>query len=110
MRIAISCLLLFLFGGCCKVFCDGTELMVSFQRFKAIDTDTVLFVKFLPGAITNPIDTVRLLSTVSPSDTTKSAVSHSISSAFEWKVLLPSLNKQYTAEDFELTNQKCKCG
>ena len=108
---AMLVFVLFLLAGCCKVYCDGTDLTLSFEKFKARDTDTVLFVSYLPGtAQTTVVDTFRIHYQISPTDTTHSSVSHSISSRYDWKVLLPSLNRQFVFEDFKLTNEKCNCG
>lgn len=111
MRGIVCILLLIFFTGCCKVYCDGTELAVSFRKFKAVDTDTVLFVSYQPGSgQTKPVDTARFLYQISSTDTTRSSFSHSISSSYDWKIQLPSLNRQFVIENFALSREKCRCG
>ena len=111
MKTIVAVFSVMLFAGCCKVYCDGTDLGLGFQKFKAKDTDTVLFVKYLPGsAQTKPVDTSRILYRVAPTDTTHSSVVYQISSGYDWKVLLPSVNRQFVFESFELTTEKCNCG
>src|SRR5688572_12426802 len=111
MRILSSLMVLLCFTGCCKVYCDGSELLVSCEKFKARDTDTVVFVSYLPATgFTKVIDTFRILSVIPVTDTSRSSVFHAISSSYDWKVLLPSLGKQYVFENFELSNKKCSCG
>jgi len=111
MNFFLSLISLISLAGCCKVHCDGTELGISFEKFKARDTDTVLFISYLPGSgQTQMADSFRILSAISPTDTSKSSIAHSISSKYDWKVFLPSLNKQYVFEGFELNADKCRCG
>jgi hypothetical protein len=62
MRVVTSFIVLFLLTGCCKVYCDGSELLVSFEKFKARDADTVVFVNYLPATgLTRVVDTFRIL-------------------------------------------------
>lgn len=98
-------------AGCCKVYCDGTELGVGFRKFKAIDTDTVLFIKYELGTQqTTIIDSFFIRYTIPLTDTSQSSVSHSISSGYDWKIKITSLNKQYLVTGFELTTKHCNCG
>lgn len=109
-RIAVL-VLLFVFAGCCKMYCDGTDLVVSFEKFKATETDTVLFVRYLPNTNqTQVVDTARITTQISPADTSRSAVARSLSSAYDWKVLLPAAGRQYVFEHFDFTTEKCNCG
>ena len=111
MRCFLSFIILILIAGCCKVHCDGTELGVSFRHFKANDTDTVLFFSYAPNSgRTQVVDSFRIISVISPADTSRSSVSHAISSKYDWNIILPSLNKQYIIEGFELNSDRCKCG
>lgn len=111
MKTLLALFILFFLAGCCKVYCDGKDLGLSFEKFKAKDTDTVLFVKYQPAtAQTKAIDTSRILYKISQTDTTQSSVAYEISSNYDWKILLPSLNRQFVFEGFELTNEKCNCG
>jgi len=111
MKTFFACCLFLLLAGCCKVYCDGTELTVSFEKFKARDTDTVLFVRYVPKTgRSQVVDSFRIVAQVLPSDTSRSSVVRSISSANDWKVTLPSANKQFFIENFDLTTEKCNCG
>ncbi|MDB5206713.1 MAG: hypothetical protein JWR72_1788 [Flavisolibacter sp.] len=110
MKVILSLLLFFLVTGCCKVYCDGTELGVSFRKFKAVDTDTVLFTKYQPGTQqTTIIDSFLISYAIPATDTFQSTVSHSISSAYDWKITVASVNKQYIITGFELTGEHCNC-
>jgi hypothetical protein len=111
MKTVFAFLLLFVFAGCCKMYCDGTELAVSFETFKARDTDTVLFVSYAPGTgRMQKVDSFSILSQLSPADTSRSSVVRSLNAAYEWKVTLPSVSKQYIFENFDFTTEKCNCG
>ncbi|HET7897466.1 MAG TPA: hypothetical protein VFL47_07345 [Flavisolibacter sp.] len=111
MKTITAFLFLFLFAGCCKEYCDGSELLVSFENFRARQTDTVYFVSYVPKTgRTQVVDSFRVLSQVLPTDTSRSSVVQSLSSAYDWKVTLPSASKQYLFENFDLTTEKCNCG
>lgn len=111
MKTIPAFLLLLLLAGCCKVYCDGTELTISFEKFRAKETDTVLFVSYVPkSGQTQVVDSFRILSQIAPSDTSRSSVAQSISAKYDWVVTLPSVNKQYVFENFDFTTEKCNCG
>ena len=111
MRFILGFLIAIALAGCCKVHCDGTELNISFEKFKATETDTIIFFSYVPGnGQIQLVDSFRLLSNIPPADTSKSSVSHSISSKYDWRIILPSLNKQYVFDNFDLGSDKCKCG
>jgi len=111
MKYLVACCLFLLLAGCCKVYCDGTELTLNFGKFRARETDTVLFVRYIPKTgWSQVVDSFRILAPASPSDTSHSSVVRSISSAYDWKVTLPSANKQFVIENFEFTTEKCNCG
>jgi hypothetical protein len=103
--------LLLILAGCCKEMCIGNEIVVSFEKLKAIDTDTVLVIKYQPGTqLVKGLDTARIYSNVAPTDTSNSRVFHTITAGFDWKILVPSVNKTYTVTGFILTKQRCPCG
>jgi hypothetical protein len=111
IKIVFGCLVLFVIAGCCKVYCDGRELGISFRKFKARDTDTVIFSRYVPKTgFTKLVDSTPIFSVIAPLDTTRSSLSYSISSSYDWKIWIPSLNRQFLFENFELTNEKCNCG
>jgi len=111
MKIVFSCLVLFVLAGCCKVYCDGRDLGISFQKFKARDTDTVIFYRYVPKTgFTKLVDSTPIFSVIAPLDTTQSSLSYSISSSYDWKIWITSLNRQLLFENFKLTNEKCSCG
>lgn len=110
MRLTLFCLLVFGIVSCCKEYCDGTALMVSFEKFKANDTDTVSFVSYVPATgQTRKVDSFALISPVLPPNA-RSSVTQTLNSAYDWKIILPSVSKQYLLQDFELTTEKCNCG
>lgn len=96
MRFLVPCVMLVFFAGCCKMYCEDTELTLSFEKFKARDTDTVYFVSYQPkSGLTQVVDTFRILSVIPAADTSRSSVFHYISSQYDWKVIVPSLNREY---------------
>ena len=111
MKFLVAFCLLLLLAGCCKVYCDGTELTVSFEKFRARETDTVLFVRYVPKTgRSQVVDSFRMVAQVLPSDTSRSPVVRSISSAYDWTITLPSVHKQFLIENFDLATEKCNCG
>ena len=110
MRRTIVYFLLFCLAGCCKVYCDGTELMVSFEKFAASDTDSVYFISYVPASgQTQKVDSFLVTTPVLPAGT-PSPVIQTLQSNYDWKVVLPSVNRQYLIQNFELTTEKCNCG
>ena len=107
--IFVACAFWFL-AGCCKEMCIGDEVTISFERFRAVETDTVWFVRYSPDNNTQALDSFRILSQVAPIDTGRSSVAQSIAASFHWTVRLPSLNKEYRFENFDFTTEKCNCG
>jgi hypothetical protein len=104
-------LIVFLITACCKVYCDGRNLHISFQKLKSVDTDSVLFIRYKPKTgLMQTIDSSWLYNSVSPADSSRSSLFHTISSDNDWKIYLPSINLYYTITDFVTTTEKCKCG
>lgn len=112
MRILLAGILLVMFAGCCKVYCDGRNLGISFRKFKAGQTDTVIFISYMPNAnFASKVDSFALISPVPPPyDTLPSSVSYSLSSAYDWRVTVPSVNRQFLLQNFQLTTERCSCG
>lgn len=111
MKLLFPLLLFVAMAGCCKEFCSGNEIILSFEKFRAVDTDTVYVVRYQPGTQwTKIIDTARLYSNVAAADTSRSRLFHTITGDFDWKIHLPSLNKSYTIADFSVTKKRCPCG
>ena len=103
--------IVFMLAACCKVYCEGNELAVSFRKFRATETDTVLFVRYQPQTgFSRVIDSMPVFSVVPPADTSFSTLTHFISSSYDWKVFIPAVNRQFLFEKFQLTNEKCNCG
>ena len=110
MKTMLAVFSVLVLAGCCKEMCIGDEVTISFERFRAQETDTVWFVRYTPENPTQPLDSFRILSQVAPADTGRSSVAHSLSANFHWAVRLPSLNKEYRFENFDFTTEKCNCG
>jgi hypothetical protein len=110
MKIILAVFSFLLLAGCCKEMCIGDEVAISFERFRATETDTVWFVRYAPDNPAQALDSFRILSQVAPADTGRSSVTHSIAANFHWAVRLPSLNKEYRFENFDFTTEKCNCG
>ena len=110
MKLIFVACAFWLLAGCCKEICIGDEVTVSFERFKALETDTVLFVRYPPHNSTLALDSFRVVSQISSLDTSRSSVAQSLSASYHWKVSLPSLNRDYRFENFDFTTEKCNCG
>ncbi|HEY1021632.1 MAG TPA: hypothetical protein VGE06_04940 [Flavisolibacter sp.] len=110
MKTILAVFSLLLLAGCCKEMCIGDEVTISFERFRATETDTVWFARYAPDNPAQALDSFRILSQVASTDTGRSSVTHSISANFHWTVRLPSLNKAYRVENFAFTTEKCNCG
>ena len=108
MKLIFAFAVIFLAAGCCKIICVDGEVTISFEKFKAAETTTVVFVRYPPGS-TQALDSFSVLSIVPVGDTSRSAVAHSISVDYNWTVRLPALNKEYRIENFVFTKEKCNC-
>ena len=100
-----------LFAGCCKEYClKNPQVHISFQNFKAVDTDTVFVLRYESGG-SRQMDSSALIKSVSPADTANySSVYLDITPETDWKIVLPSRNKQYVFSDFEVVSGRCNCG
>jgi hypothetical protein len=97
--------------ACCKIYCeDNPELTVLFGNYKAIDADTVYIIRYVKG--TQQItDSLAVISNVSQTDTINhSALYKNLSPAFDWKIIIPGVNKQYLFTDINTESGKCPCG
>ncbi|MDQ3277191.1 MAG: hypothetical protein M3Q06_02630 [Bacteroidota bacterium] len=110
MKPIVAVFTFFLLAGCCKVMCIGDEITISFEKFRAVETDTVLFVRYPGNGGTQALDSFHVTTVVSPADTGRSRVAQSISASSHWKIKVPSLNKEYRIENFDFTTAKCNCG
>ncbi|RYZ29531.1 MAG: hypothetical protein EOO10_06000 [Chitinophagaceae bacterium] len=108
MRVLVTMFFVLLVAGCCKVYCDGRDLGISFRKFKTVETDTVVFESYLPKTNTK-VDSFAFAATVPPTDSTQSTFSYPVSSAYDWKITLPSINKEFVIENFKLTKDQCSC-
>jgi hypothetical protein len=108
MKITLAFFLFILFAGCCKEICIGGEVTISFEKFRAVETGTVWFVRYPPGS-GQALDSFSVLSIVPATDTGRSAVSQNISVDYNWTVRLPSLNREYRFENFDFTTENCSC-
>lgn len=100
-----------IFSGCCKVYCEeNPELLVLFGNFKVVDADTVYIIRYNKG--TQQIsDSTTIINQVSPADTINhSALNRALSPTYDWKIVLPSVKKQYLVTQIETESGKCPCG
>jgi hypothetical protein len=109
MKTILAVFSFLLLTGCCKEMCIGDEVTISFERFRAVETDTVWFVRYATENNIQALDSFRILSQVAPTDTGRSSVAQSISANHHWTVRLPSLNKEYRFENFDFTTEQCNC-
>lgn len=97
--------------ACCKVYCEeNPELLVLFGNYRVADVDTVYIIRYNKG--TQQIsDSAAIINNVSPTDTINhSALNKSLSPAYDWKIVVPSLNKQYLFSQIQTESGKCPCG
>ncbi|HWI93139.1 MAG TPA: hypothetical protein VNT20_17800 [Flavisolibacter sp.] len=99
------------FSGCCKVYCEeNAELNVLFGNFRVADADTVYIIRY--NKATQQIsDSTAIINIVSPADTVNhSSLYRALSPTYDWKIVLPSVNKQYLFTQIETESGKCPCG
>lgn len=93
--------------SCCKADCINGALSVSFENFKAVDTDTVLLVRYNQGQQTALDTSIR--TTVAANDTIKSYMVEQVYYNNDWRIIIPALNKNYQITNLAVTTIKC-CG
>lgn len=105
LLVAATCM-----QSCCKADCVDGALIASFENFRAVDIDTILLVKYQQGSQQQKIiDTTYRIRSTSPTDTFTIYHSEHLLYPFDWKIIIPALNKQYLVSDFQLKTFKC-CG
>ena len=100
-----------IFSACCKIYCEeNPELVVLFGNYRAADADTVFILRYNKG--TQQIaDSTAIISNVSQTDTINhSALYKNLSPESDWKIILPSVNKQYQFTEIQTESGKCPCG
>jgi hypothetical protein len=108
MKAYVFLLLPLLLIGCCKAECTAPELVVSFQRLKATETDKLLLIRYNPAVgFSQPSDSVWKYTTVVPTDTTQSLVREWLDAYSNWKIVLPSINRQYRISSVEVKSFNC---
>lgn len=113
-KIILSLLLILLAAfveACCKIYCeDHPGLIVFFGNYRAVDADTVYLIRYNKG--TQQIaDSVAIISSVSQTDTINhSALYQNLSAAFDWKIIIPKVGKQFAFTDIKTESGKCPCG
>ena len=96
--------------GCCKAECINGELIASFENFRAIDIDTILLIKYQQGLLQQrAIDTTYSIRNTNATDTFRIYHAERLLYPFDWKIVIPPLNKQYIISDFQLKTFRC-CG
>ena len=96
--------------SCCKGECVNGELHASFENFRAVDLDTIMLIKYQRGSQQQTIiDTAFSIRHPNPLDTFRSYHTERLFYPFDWKIVIPSINKEYIVSDFELRTIKC-CG
>ena len=102
--------ILVIFASCCKAECITADVMISFEKLKARDTDSVLVIMYRPGtSFSVQIDSTWTYTPVSIPDTSNSGLVKSIPGHVDSKIFLSSLNKAYLFTGYELENINCAC-
>lgn len=110
MKKHIYPLLLFLAAGCCQAECPTADVMVSFERFRSSDVDSVLTVRYRPGThFTERLDSTWTYTPVAATDTSWSRLYKTIFGMEDTRIFLPSVNKTFRFTDFELESIRCPC-
>ena len=100
----------FLAAGCCQAECPTADVMVSFERFRSADVDSVLTVRYKPGThFTERLDRTWTFAPVAATDTTFSRLYKTIFGVADTRIFLSSVNKTFRFTDFELESIRCPC-
>jgi len=107
---AIVCAVIIIVSGCCKAECISRTLFVSFNKLKAVNTDSVTFLGYKPGTnFTQRTDSIFITAPIAASDTSYSHLYRELWAETDWKIINHSLNKEYRLNNFEIDKVKC-CG
>ncbi len=109
--VLFCCCGLVVITGCCKVYCGDVELGVDFSGMKAIDTDTVFFLGYKKDSdFQERVDSTAIITRVAETDTNHSGLFHTLPLGKDWKVAIPSVQKEYYITDFIVEKENCSCG
>jgi hypothetical protein len=108
--IIIACTLIIILNSCCKADCINRSIFLSFNKLRAVNTDSVSFLSYTAGTnFTQITDSMFILTPVAASDTSFSNVYRDLFAGLDWKIINHSLNKEYRLNNFEIEKVKC-CG
>jgi hypothetical protein len=110
MKWLFIVLFVFLFSACCQEECMPCNVHVSFEKFKAAEVDTVLFIEYVPGTGQTSVRSTqeRHVPTV-PGDTAQAVLYKILFCGSDWKIEIPAVNRQYLLTDIETKLQRCPC-
>ncbi|HEY0065844.1 MAG TPA: hypothetical protein VGB46_00730 [Flavisolibacter sp.] len=110
MRTAFYLILLTLsLSACCKAYCiKDPQVNVIFQRFKAMDTDTIYVLRYHGGSAQQSDSTAYIRSQDSQ-DTSFSRVNLVLTPGYDWKIKVASLNRQFSITDIQTATGDCQC-
>ena len=106
----VICTAIIIVSGCCKAECLSRTLYISFNKLKAINTDSVTFLGYKAGTnFTQRTDSIFITAPIATSDTSYSGLFRELWAETDWKIINHSLNKEYRLNNFEIDKVKC-CG
>jgi hypothetical protein len=110
MKTAFYVILLTLFlSACCKAYCiKDPEVNVIFQRFKAMDTDTIYVLRYQQGT-TQQSDSTAYIRSQDSQDTSFSRVNLVLTPGYDWKIKVASVNRQFSITEIQTATGDCQC-
>ncbi|WP_148661231.1 hypothetical protein [Flavisolibacter tropicus] len=110
-RLLLAAIPVIALYACCKEVCEDQNLLVRTQNMQAVDTDTVFLIRYKPySRFSEKIDTVKRYSLVPVGGTTQpSAFFDYLDFNYDWKIVIPALNKEYFISYIETEKKPCHC-
>jgi hypothetical protein len=104
----LSVLVLFV-SACCKSYCiKDPQVNVIFQRFKAMDTDTIYVLRYQKGS-SQLSDSTAYLRPQDAQDTGFSRASLILTPGSDWKIRVASVNREFLITDIQTATGDCQC-
>lgn len=86
-------------------------ISISFENYGVFETDTVYMVSYERSSnFTARKDSFAYILPNVASDTSRQPQIRSIHPDKDWKIRVPSLNKEFRISDYEVVSAECECG
>lgn len=109
-QLLLASLLILALGSCCKMVCENESLYVRTLNMQAVDTDTVYLIKYKAySRFSERIDTVKRYTPVPAGSTLPSYFTEILDYNYDWKIVIPALNKEYFISYITTEAKPCAC-